>query len=451
MADVAATADIGSQAVRRTGLTAQIGYGAGQIAGQVFRDLPSLLLLFFMTTVLGISPAIAGAAIFVPKLVLGAVCDVGVGIMSDRLRHKVARRWWLLVGVFGAPVAMILLFHVPDGSTALQVGYIAGVFTLYMAVFGGFSVPYLAMAGDLTTTPRDRSVVMAWRLVFTAVGILTSGMLAPNLIQHWGGGQDAYEKMSLVLAAVCPAALLVTFFATGKSTPRPGPSLAASISTTRLTAREAMRVLFRSRFGTLLTATLLQLTGAGMGFATMLYFLTYNMARADAFQLIGGLVVAACAAIVIAQPLWLAVSTRFGKLPGYLIATFLYAICYAIWAFAADWGIVVAYTLSFVAAIGQSGWTMLGFSMMSDIAAEDNRNAGLYSAAWIATDKISFALGGTLLVGVILSVFGFDSAKAVLGQPQSDSALLGVMIAFGITPAVLNVIGALLLARGGRH
>ena len=38
------------------GLGGQVGYGFGQIAGQVFRDVPSLLLLFFMTTVLGISP-----------------------------------------------------------------------------------------------------------------------------------------------------------------------------------------------------------------------------------------------------------------------------------------------------------------------------------------------------------------------------------------------------------
>jgi len=41
----------------------QVSYGTGQIADQIFRDIPSLLLLFFMTNVLGISPAIAGTAI----------------------------------------------------------------------------------------------------------------------------------------------------------------------------------------------------------------------------------------------------------------------------------------------------------------------------------------------------------------------------------------------------
>lgn len=54
-------------------LPTQIAYGVGQIAGQVFRDVPSLLLLFFMTSVLGVSPALAGSAIFLPKLIGGAL------------------------------------------------------------------------------------------------------------------------------------------------------------------------------------------------------------------------------------------------------------------------------------------------------------------------------------------------------------------------------------------
>ncbi len=89
-------------------LTAQIGYGAGQIAGQVFRDVPSLLLLFFMTSVLGINPALAGSAIFLPKLIGGIIFDVSAGLISDRWQARFARRHWLLVGMLAAPVALVL-------------------------------------------------------------------------------------------------------------------------------------------------------------------------------------------------------------------------------------------------------------------------------------------------------------------------------------------------------
>ncbi len=429
-------------------LPVQIGYGIGQIAGQVFRDLPSLLLMFYMTTVLGIRPDVAGAVIFVPKLIVGLTADMSVGILSDRLRNRVARRWWLLAGVLLSPVAMILLFHVPDGDETAKLIHIGGAFSLYMAVFASFSVPYLSLAGELTTNAAERNHIMAWRLVFTAVGVLVAGALAPAVVTAYGGGQSAYEMMSIVMAVICPIALLVAFFATRNRAAEMAPreTLADTLAT-RLTPGEALTKIFRSRFTPLLGVNLMQLTGAGMGYAALLYFLTYNMGRTDAFQIIGGIVLAACAGIVVAQPFWVKLSARVGKKRGYILATLLYAGTYVVWGFGAEWGAGAAYILSFIAALGNSGWAMLGFSMMSDVAAEDKECAGLYSAAWIACDKIAFALGGTLLVGLILSAYGFDSTKAVQGLPQVDSALTGIVMAFAVVPVTLNLIAAGIMAR----
>ncbi len=445
-----ATAALAPRTAGTLGLGAQLGYGVGQIAGQVFRDVPSLLLLFFMTTVLGIAPAIAGTAIFVPKLVWGVGSDMLVGILSDRWQRRVQRRYWLLAGALGAPVAMLLLFHVPEGSTTLRVAYVAFAFSIYMMVFASFSVPYLAIAGELTADSRQRNVIMAWRLVFTAIGVLTAGAVAPAIVQSHGGGQAAYETMALVLAVVCPLALLAAFFGAGHAA-KQSAFVTSTAARVRLTPREAISVLLAPRFSVLLGVNLLQLMGAGMAYASMLYFLSYNMARTDAFRLIGGLVLVACAGIVVSQPLWVGIAARIGKRRTYIVSTILFASTYAVWAFAAGWGTAAAYGLSFVAAVGNAGWTMLGFSMMSDIASEDDRHAGLYAAAWIATDKIAFALGGTLLVGLMLSAFGFDSTRAVAGLPQAPGALVGVMVSFGLAPAALNVLGALILGRWGRN
>ncbi len=435
---------------RRIDLLSQVGYGSGQIAGQVFRDLPSLLLLFFMTSVLGIPPGIAGAAIFIPKLVCGVVGDMLVGVLSDRWRTRIPRRWWLLAGAAGAPLAMLLLFHVPALPMAGQVGWIIVAFTLYMLVFAVFSVPYLAIAGEMTGDPQQRTVLMAWRLVFSALGILTAGALAPAIIDARGGGQAAYESMALVLAVICPVALIVAFFGARRGAGRSGlvedTSLRLAIS-----LREALLLLSRPRFAVLAGAAMLQLTGAGMAYASLLYFLMYNMGRNDAFQLIGLVVFLACAGIVIAQPLWVAVSRRLGKIPTYVIASLLYAGCYSAWSLSAGAPLWVIYVLVFAGAMGNSGWAMLGFSMLSDIAAEDRSHAGLYSAAWIAVDKIAFALGGTLLVGLVLGAFGFDSARAVAGLEQSSRALSGIVLSFGVLPGLLNVAGALLLWRHGRE
>jgi GPH family glycoside/pentoside/hexuronide:cation symporter len=344
---------------------------------------------------------------------------------------------------------MMLLFHVPDVSTAGQVAWVVAAFTFYMLVFAAFSVPYLAIAGEMSADPHQRTVLMAWRLVFTAIGLLTAGAVAPAIIEARGGDQAAYETMATVLAVICPLALVVAFFGARRASAQSGfvesvgPRLALSF-------REAMLLLSKPRFSVLLGATLLQLTGAGMAYASLLYFLIYNMGRPDAFQQIGIVVFLACAGIILAQPLWIAVSRRLGKRPSYVLGSFIYAGCYGGWALLAEAPLAVIYVLAFVGAMGNSGWAMLGFSMVSDIAADDERHAGLYSAAWIAGDKIAFALGGTLLVGLVLGAFGFDSARAVAGLEQAPLALTGIMLSFGVLPALLNVSGALLLWRYGR-
>lgn len=428
------------------------GYGVGQIAGQVFRDLPSLMLLFYMTTVLGIAPDLAGAVIFVPKLVVGLVGDVGMGVMSDRLSGRIARRWWLLAGVLLSPLAMVLLFHVPAGDQTSQLVWLGLCFSLYMLVFASFSVPYLALAGELATSSTQRSQVMAWRLVFTSVGVLVAGALAPAIVAEGGGGQSGYQTMSIVLAIICPASLLVAFLAT-RSAREAGANLRQDAAKrTRLSVRSALAKIFRSRFTVLLGVNLMQLTGAGMGYAALLYFLAYNvgLGQTGALGTIGIVVLAACAGIILAQPLWLRLAGTLGKKNAYILATLLYAASYIGWGLSARWPAEASYVFSFIAAIGNSGWAMLGFSMVSDVAAEEPEHAGLYAAAWIASDKIAFALGGTLLVGVILTAFGFRSDLAVMRQAQPESALVGVQIAFALCPVLLNCVAALFLWRFGR-
>ena len=92
---------------------------------------------------------------------------------------------------------------------------------------------------------------------------------------------------------------------------------------------------------------------------------------------------------------------------------------------------------------------MLGFSMVADIA--DEGRAGLFSSVWIAADKIGFALGGTFLIGQVLSGFGFDSCRAVAGLEQSANAVTGVIVGFGLAPAGLYCISAVIFYIWGRE
>ncbi len=431
-------------AATRTGV--YVAYGVGQIAGQVFRDVPSLLLLFFMTNALGVQPALAGVAIFVPKLVFGLICDVGVGVLSDRSKARIARRWWLLLGAVGAPFAMILLFHVPVLSEIGKAAYVASAFSLYMAVFAVLSVPYLAIAGELSTDPGQRTVIMAWRLVFTAVGVLIAGSFSPIFIQLQGGGQKAYEALSLILATVCPLALIVAFFAAGRSGATAGaaPKFPASAG---FPFREALSAIAAPRVSVLVGANLLLLISSGMAYASMIYFLTYNLGRADALKQVGFITLIACATIILAQPLWIGLARRLGKQRTLLISSALYGCLCLSWGLFGRMGLGVDYLLAAILGLTNSGWSLMGFSMVSDLG--DDGRGGLYASIWVAADKIGFALGGTLLAGFILSAFGFDAGRAMAGLAQPVSAVQGVWLCYSAGPAALSFAATAVLGFWG--
>jgi GPH family glycoside/pentoside/hexuronide:cation symporter len=428
------------------GTGVQALYGVGQVAGQVFRDVPSLLLLFFMTNALGVQAALAGVAIFVPKLVFGILCDVSVGLVSDRLKARFSRRWWLLAGAAGAPITLFLLFHVPAGTEIAKATYVALAFSLYMAVFALLSVPYLAIAGELSADPRQRTMIMAWRLVFTAVGVLIAGSFSPIFVQSQGGGQSAYEKLSMILAVICPLTLVAAFFASARADRRGVAPPKAPLSQ-GFPLREALAALRAPRFSVLVGANLLMLIASGMAYASMVYFLTYNLGRGDALKQIGVITLIACATIILAQPIWVKLADWLGKKRTYVVSSLLYGLVSLGWAILGHLGLGVDYALAAVLGLANSGWSLMGFSMVSDLS--DDGRGGLYSSIWVATDKIGFALGGTLLVGLLLSTFGFDSLKAMSGTPQAPSAVTGVLLCFSIGPAVLSFLASGLLARWG--
>ncbi len=425
-------------------LTRTLGYSVGQIAGQVFRDLPSVLLLFFLTNVLGISPAVAGTAIFVPKLFVGIVADLSVGYISQ----KNPRAWpkWLAAGVVLAPLAMFMLFRIPEAEQSIQITYVVAIFSFYMAVFGAFSVPYLAIASKLATNTVDSTKLMAWRLVFTAVGVLIASGLSPWFLAQNGSLQPetamaAYQKLGIMLSVVCGVGLLIAWL-TSRSAPAFQSQQADSATVENPTVKAMINALKSKRFAPLVTANLVQLTGAGMAYAAFLYFLMYNMRIADPFSYIPKLIIISSIGIILAQPVWVKLAALYSKKSLFLISSFMYAAVMSFWAITSGISADFAYVLAFLMGVSNSGWAMLGFSMVTDISADGD--GGAYSAGWISVDKIGFAFGGTLLIGLILSFFGFDSATAAMGGEQSDAARTGIMIAFGIVPGLLVTLGGII-------
>lgn len=421
------------------------GYGVGQIAGQLFRDAPSLLLLFYLSSIVGMPPAIAGAAIFVPKVFFGAFSDLGVGILSDRMVGRVPRRRWLLLGAVLAPPAMVAAFAVPDAPLWIQAGYVALAFSLYMIAFSTFSVPYLAQFADLTDDPAERTTLMAWKHGMTGVGLLLGAALTPVLIHLLGGRRPAYFTASLTLGLICTASLLVAWAAVRRVRPVPRVSR-------RLTLRSLLAVLAYRPFLVLCASAVPMTVAAGMAYAAFAFFITYNMARADAFVQIGILSTISAVVVMAGSPLWVFVARHIGKKNVYLVAAVGHAATMICWSLSAGAPLPLIYVYAACVGLFNTGWGLIVLSLLADAIARSRLElgedrAGSFSAVWTIIEKAGIALGGTLLAGFVLAGFGFNAALARQGVVQPEGALTGIVLAFGILPAALKLTAAFVVWR----
>ncbi|MFJ9040746.1 MFS transporter [Streptomyces sp. NPDC102406] len=158
------------------GARVRIGYGLGSFATGTFGTVPGLLLLSYLTDVLGVAAGLAGLLVFLPKA-WDVLLNPWIGSLSDRTtRSRLGpRRSWMLLGALTMP----LCFAAPglDGGPAAL--YVAVLLLLTASAYACFHVPYVALPAELTADPDERARVMSWRVAFLAVAILLSGALAP--------------------------------------------------------------------------------------------------------------------------------------------------------------------------------------------------------------------------------------------------------------------------------
>lgn len=427
----------------------KVGFTGGQIAGQVFRDIPSILLLFYLTKVIGMEPAIAGTAIFFPKVVFGVLSDLGVGMAADHYNARFPRRRWLLIASALAPVAMILIFQIPPGSTALKIGYVFVTMSLYMFAFATMSVPYLAQYSDITNDPKERMVLMSWRHGFTGVGLLIGSAMAPAVIHALGGDRSAYGITSCILAVLCVTSLLVAYSAASRIPQR------IRRASPPVSLRALMGVLKVPRFRFLLAIFFAQEVAAGMTAATIAFFLTYKLALPDALAKLGVISLIAGGVVITASPFWIYVANRIGNKASYIWGAAIHGGMMLLWGMTTpDTPIILLYAIAAAFGLANAGWGIMVLAMLGDIIADTARDCGedkggSFSAVWALTEKIGLALGATLIAGITLSAFGFSAQVAAHGGTQSAGALTGIWVAFAIVPGVVNLVAALLFWRFG--
>lgn len=415
-----------------TGLKA--AWGLGSVGTVTVLTINSLLLLFFMTSVLGLAPALSGSLLFGAKLI-DAVAAPVLGGISDSWKGPMGRRApFLLAGAFVSAFGIALVFNPPAAvDNALPVWILAGLIVIALG-YTLFNVPYMAMPAEMTDLPAERTSIMSWRIAFVSVGGLITG-LAPQAATKLGGGRAGFGAVGYILAGVVLVSMLSAFAASRRTRQVSGGAQAGGF-------KRYLVVLQNRPFMLIIAAKVCQLVGLASLTASILFLMNNVLLQPE--STVGLYVTASTVAILTLMPVWVWLGKRFSKRSLYITACLLFACLTSSWMLAVPHEPLAFILLrGFLSGTFSGGLLLMGQSLLPDAIDADCKKSGIrregvYAGAYSFVEKASMAFG-PLLIGLILQAFHF---KPSLGKSvaQPPEALIGIIIGVAVVPAVLYAI-----------
>ncbi|MEJ6009757.1 MFS transporter [Novosphingobium aquae] len=428
-----------------------LAYGTGQLGAQIFRDTPAVLLPLFMTTMLGVAPWIAGLVVLVPKLWLIA-CDPLMGAWSDRVKPSRGRTPFLLAGAVLTSLTFVALFwHTGYSSAAMAAAVTCALFFVGSTAFSMFSVPYLAIGSELSPDPHQRTRVMMYRLNFMTIGVVVGVGAAQPLMAAFGGGAAGWRAMGLVFGLLCIGTMLIT--AIGLK----GVQLIEGEAAPGNFLSQLKQVGQNTPFRVLLTAHFIQSVGQASSYTVIAFIYLYAV---QAVWIILPFVLVMSVVAIASQPVWVAMSRRFGKERCYVAAMLGWTLVTASWFFVkpADDVIfaglgtqhILVLVRAMVIGVFNASFIMLALSMLTDtIAYERDRtgsaNEGVFSGIFSAAEKLAFALG-PVIAGVVMSVYGFKESTGGMVE-QTPEAIRGIVLLYSLVPVATQLTALAVFSR----
>jgi GPH family glycoside/pentoside/hexuronide:cation symporter len=145
------------------------------------------------------------------------------------------------------------------------------------------------------------------------------------------------------------------------------------------------------------------------------------------------------------MPLWVRLGKRFRKRDLFIAACLGYALVKLSFLLAVPGEqALLIYLRGAVGGFLTGGVLLMGQSILPDAIDWDCRRSGirregLYAGAYSLVEKSSMALG-PLLIGLLLSGFGFDPQAAKAGIAQTGVAVTGVYLGAAVLPALLYAL-----------
>jgi len=411
-------------------------YGAGDTGFSLTGTIIGAYFAIFLTDVVGISPGVAAAAIFVGRS-WDYVNDPLIGHISDRTRTRWGRRRpFLLFGALPYALAFAILWWRPplESDLALAI-YYAVAYLVYDASATFVYMPYFALTPELTSDYDERTALTSYRMFFSIFASLLA-FTVPLAIIGTFAPENASRVLVMGLAFGIASALplLLTFLGTrerqvymAQEQPRLLQSLRAAMKNRPFVFGMAIFLL------TWVAIDLLQ--------ATLLYFVKYCVQREAQSDLIMGVIFVTA---ILVLPFWEWTSRRWNKRWAYVAGIAFWAVVQLVMVtLNASTDITLLLFLCVLAGIGVSAAHVLPWSIIPDAIEWDElrtgeRHEGMFYSLITLMQKVASSVAIPLAL-LLLDVTGYTPNTA----RQPASALLGIRILAGPIPAALLCAGIL--------
>ena len=427
-----------------------VGYGLGDVAGNVVYALLTSFVMIYLTNTVGLNPGIVGTLIAVSKL-LDGVTDVFFGSMIDKTKSKMGKaRPWMFWGYFGCAVTLAAIFCIPTelGKTAQYAWFFIAYSLLNAIFYTANNIAYSALTALVTKNSSERVQMGSFRFIFAFSTSLLIQSITVGAVNYFGGGARGWKMVAIIYSVIGLVVNSLSVFSVKELSEEELNEgvTEENADTERYTLLEAAKLIISNKYYVMICGVyiLQQLYGAMIGMG--IYYMTYVLKNENLFGVFAWAVNIPLIIALIATPGLVARWKGMYKLNvwSYTLATVGRALV-VVAGYLGSVPLMLLFTA--IAALGQGPWqgdmnaVIASCSEYTYLTKGKRVDGTMYSCTSLGV-KIGGGIG-TAITGWLLAFSGFDGTLAV----QSDSCINMMYVMYLWIPFVIDLAITLVLSR----
>lgn len=430
----------------------KVGYGSGDIAGNVVYALLSAFVMIYLTDTVGLNAGVVGTLIAISKLFDG-ISDIFFGALIDKTKTKMGKaKPWMLYGYFGCAICLVAIFCIPvDIGEKAQYAWFFITYTLINAGFyTANNIAYSALTALITKNNHERVQMGSIRFMFAFGTSMLIQTITVGIVDKLGGGASAWRTIAIVYAIVGVISNTISVFSVKELSPEElaeeEKEKAKKAEEEKYSLIDAFKLLVHNKYYLMICGSyiLMQIYSATLNMG--IYFMTYVLKNSELLGVFSWAINIPMIIGLLFTPMLVAKFKGMYKLNtmGYILGTLGRLVVVA----AGYMGSIPLMLVgTAIAAIGMSplqgdmNALIANCSEYTYLKTGKRVDGTMYSCTSLGT-KIGGGIG-TALAGWLLELSGYVGGAAV----QSESCINMLHIMYLWIPLGINLIITIILTR----